>query len=214
MKDFQTFRKEIQIFRKEIQAGPEGTKFNPSISFAESSLMKGLRRPPHGLFCFWAASGLKGAAESVRRCLFALGSLSVLLSSFRVLRSSRASEGLAPFWSRICVFVRRMDAICPTRRAASLKGENQGTSVHESPSHNPRVMSPGTGTEDAVKTGQSIGCPARMRPLKEPEPVSSLWISGRAPALHACECLTTLSSNLIPSVSPCEAGSGRFRRAR
>jgi hypothetical protein len=54
MMDFQIHCKEIQIFRKEIQAGSEGnqrktgrkSKLIPSISMAESSLFKDLRRPP------------------------------------------------------------------------------------------------------------------------------------------------------------------------
>jgi hypothetical protein len=54
MKEIQIPRKEIQIFRNEIQAGWEqnpnpaerNPNSNPSISFAESSLFKDLRRPP------------------------------------------------------------------------------------------------------------------------------------------------------------------------
>jgi hypothetical protein len=41
------------------------------------------------------------------------------------------------------------------------------------------------------KAGRSIRCPARDSPAKEPEPVSGLWTSGRAPALHAASVSRT-----------------------
>jgi hypothetical protein len=49
-----------------------------------------------------------------------------------------------------------------------------------------------------------------MRPLKEPEPVSSLWISGRAPALHACEYVSTPAFDTYPFRFAMRGGCGRF----
>jgi hypothetical protein len=61
-----------------------------------------------------------------------------------------------------------------------------------------------------IKTGRSIRCAARIRPLeREPEPVSGLS-SGRAPALHACVCLTTPVFSAYPFDSPVRGGCGRF----
>ena len=66
----------------------------------------------------------------------------------------------------------------------------------------PRADEPGTGTGTAEKDRRSIRCPARIRPLDiEPEPVSSLYSCGRAPALHACECLTIHRSRGRPPPS-------------
>ena len=67
--DFQVSRNKIQNFRNEIQAGWNKIQIRrneiqiqtPSISFAQSSLIKGLRRPPAGPFCrFVFVSGSSG----------------------------------------------------------------------------------------------------------------------------------------------------------
>jgi hypothetical protein len=60
--------------RKEIQAGSEGnprktgrkSKFIPSISFAESSLFKNLRRPPQNFFFLKPIPALAEQALRVR----------------------------------------------------------------------------------------------------------------------------------------------------
>jgi hypothetical protein len=75
---------------------------------------------PHGLFISCAASRLKGGHGPRRRCLFA-PDLSFLLPSFRFLRYSRASEGLAPFRSRT------LGRHLPDSAAAGLTGGNRGT---------------------------------------------------------------------------------------
>ena len=62
-----------------------------------------------------------------------------------------------------------------------------------SPGHEPGDRGP------AEKTGRSIRCPARMRPLrKSPNRFRAQWTSGRAPALHACEYLTTPAFEFFP----------------
>ena len=104
-------------WRKGIQTFPEG---NPSFFgrkskenrkeiqafvFRGSSLFKDLRRPPTAFFIFEAAYGA-GGGTAARPCSFSSSRLSLLLSSFLVLRSYEASEGLAPFqiadaWRRL-----------------------------------------------------------------------------------------------------------------
>jgi len=98
MKDFKIPRKEIQVFRNEIQAGWNKFQIRRNeiqiqileLPFTESSLIKGLRRPPK------AASGL-GSAAAAWGCSFAW----LVCRSFDLrllfLRSRDASEGLAPF---------------------------------------------------------------------------------------------------------------------
>jgi hypothetical protein len=107
-----------------------------------------------------------------------------------------------------------LDAICPTRRPRasragtgepSLKGGNRGTLA--SSGHRPEIQ--------GKKTGRSIRCPARIRPLKKSPIRLEPLASGRAPALHCLGSVSQcLSSSLIPSVSPCEAEAPAFCRAR
>jgi hypothetical protein len=65
------------------------------------------------------------------------------------------------------------------------------------------------------RTGETID-PMRaktLRPLKKPEPVSSFWSSGPAPALRASRVSHDLCLlSLIPSFSPREAAAAAFRR--
>src|SRR6516165_3221628 len=56
--------------------------------------------------------------------------------------------------------LRRLRHFRPTRRPRSLIAGEGEPHVRGSPSHDPRVMSPGTGTEDRRKTGRSIRSPA------------------------------------------------------
>jgi hypothetical protein len=108
-RDFQIPGKEIQIFRNEIQA-------NAWISFAESSLIRELHRPPRLLFFLGRLSGLKGAAAAWATPV-GFGYLSLLLSSFRFLRFLKQVKG----WR---LFDRgRLGAICPTCRPRALLRE-------------------------------------------------------------------------------------------
>ncbi len=71
-----------------------------------------------------------------------------------------------------------------------VRPDGRGASSREK---EPEVRGPGREPGDggpAEKTGRSIRCAAEIRPLEEPDPVSSLRNSGRAPALHACKYLT------------------------
>jgi hypothetical protein len=172
---------------------------NPWISFAESSLIKELRRPP----------GLLGRFRPQRRHrrwprLFASGCLSLLLSSFLILQFHEASEGLAPFRSRILVFVRRLDAISArVRRPRALRAGTEGTvaSTEQSPGREPGDRG------RAEKTGQLIRCPARMRPLKGPIRLEPWLADGRQPFMPQ-EYLTIPAFESFPSVSPVRGESG------
>jgi len=180
--DFQIGRKEIQIEHKEIKAQHKEIKILCNQILGFPSPNRALSRDyadPQGLFSFLgrfrAQRARRSEAGLVRPGLFV-----ALLSSFRILQFQEASEGLAPFPIADCVFVRRMDAISPSRRLrASRAGTGGNRCVHG-------ANAPGT----RGKTGQLIRRPARMRPLKRARSGSSPLTSGRAPALHACEYLT------------------------
>ena len=141
-----------------------------------------------------AAIGGSWRKEAPRQRRLVRGCLSFLPSSLwgpPVLYE--ASEGLAPFpivdgWTP---FVRLGGRV--------VRGRGQG---------NPRLRakSPMTGDKDR----RSIRCPARIRPLEKPDPVFELKPSGRAPALHACECLTNSAFEPYPLVFAMRGGSGRF----
>jgi hypothetical protein len=90
-----------------------------------------------------------------RRCVFASGCSSVLLSSFRGPPVYRAREGLAPFLGSLTP--RR--GFRPTCGPLSLMSAKTKPRVHGSPGHKPGDRGP------ARKTGRSIRCPARIRPL-------------------------------------------------
>ena len=191
MKDFKIPRKEIQIFRNEIQAGRNKFQIrrneiqiqNPSISFAKSSLIKGLRRPPK------ATSGLESAAAAWG-CSFAWLVCRSFDLRFLFLRSREASEGLAPFL-RSRTLGRRLSDWAAGKPHCAKRG------TVASSDHRPE--------DREKKTGRSIRCAARMRPLKRARTGFEPLDSGRAPALHACEYLT------IPAF---EHLSLRFRPAR
>ena len=148
---------------------------------------------PHGLFSFLRrfrpqrGHGSVGVACSPR-------SLSFLLSSFRFLRSPRASEGLAPFRSRT------LGRHLPRLGGREPHGREPGNpGVH---GHRPE--------DQGKKTGRSIRCPARIRPLKKSPIRLEPLASGRAPALHACECLTMPVFEPYPFGFAMRGGSGRF----
>ena len=131
-----------------------------------------------------------GDTRERRRCLFA--------STFRsfCLRFGssifRASEELAPFRSR-----NAWTPFPPDLAAAEPHCAKKGT------------RSTGQRPEDpGKKTGRSIRCPARNSSAENsPNRFSSLWTSRRAPALHACECLTIPAFKPIPLDSPREANA-------
>ena len=77
------------------------------------------------------------------------------------------------------------------------------------------VHGPGTPRETAEKDRPIDPMCGKNTPAwKEPEPVSS-FCSGRAPALHACDCLTTPAFESYPFVSPvARRMAAAFRRAR
>jgi hypothetical protein len=144
MMDFQNRAKEIQIFsegnpsrtgRKSKFLGRK-SKLNASLSFAESSLIKGLRRPPTAFFLLGRFRPQK------RRGVGGTYSLRAVSRSFRLhLGSSSLLEqvkGWRRFRSRILVLVRRLDAIPSDPAAASLIARKREPSTGH-----PRVMSPG-----------------------------------------------------------------------
>ena len=96
---FQAKSKLSQILASFSKARTKSSKENPWISFAESSLIKGLRRPPGPFFIFCAASRLEGGDGRRRRCPFAWVRVSFPWSSFRVRPCLfERGEGLAPFF--------------------------------------------------------------------------------------------------------------------
>ncbi len=144
MKEIQISRKEIQIFRNEIQAEaeqiPNPAERNPNSHHLLSlAFSKTWAKPSQAFLHFCADSGFEcrgnvGVACSPRvvRRPFGLPS--------RFLRSSRASEGLAPFTIADGVLVRRVGAVSarPHGRGASLR--NPG--VRGSPGYEPGDRGP------------------------------------------------------------------------
>jgi hypothetical protein len=127
MKDFQISRKEIQAKgNKNPNPAERNSKENPWISFAESSLIKELRRPPRPFF-FLGRFRPSKAHRQRRRCLFVPDCPSSFCLHFGILRYSRARERLAPFRSRVLVLVRRLTPFPPDLAATSLNGAKKGT---------------------------------------------------------------------------------------
>jgi hypothetical protein len=165
------------------------------ISFSESSPFKDLRRPPALCSCC-AASGLRRRRPRRPRS-FASGCSSFAWSSFRVLRSLEAGEGLAPFSIADAFGAFASD---PGGRGKPDEREKRRPGAHGAKAR---------GLEDKNTPIDSTSG-KNASASKEPDPVSSLS-SGRAPALHACEvshdaCLCSL----IPSIRPIRGGCGRF----
>jgi hypothetical protein len=113
---------------------------------------------------------------------------------FGGLRCLEASEGLAPsLRSRTIGRV----SVRPWRPRSLMSAKREPRPTEPSPGYKPGYK-PGPGSADPrKKTGRSIRCAARIRPLEKPEPVSNAS-SGRAPALHARECLTTPAFESYP----------------
>ena len=197
--------KEIQIFRKEIQAGRN--KFQIRRNEIQIKIPTFLRRiepfqrltlTPTAFFLFEADSGCKcrgkaGVACSPRK-LFVGPSVFVFGSSGCL---NKGVKG----WRRFMI----ADA---WRRLSDLSAAEPMSAKRE-PSAPRRPKAPGT----AEKTGRSIRCPARIRPLHEARTGFEPLESGRAPALHAWSISRPLPFNLIPSFRPCEADAAAFRRA-
>jgi hypothetical protein len=138
------------------------------------------------------------------------GSLSFLLAACRFLEIDEASEGLAPFRN-----ARRLDATGADLAAASPISQKGIPALYGSPG-DPRVMSPGTGTEERREKDRPIDPMsgkkfARKRARSGVEPLDKR--TGASPSLPK-ECLTTPVFELVPSVLPCEADAAAFCRAR
>ena len=190
-------RREIHIFRREkskpnpnpsqirassSKACPNSSQENPWISFAESSLIKELRRPPRPFFFCAPISpsrrpgGSAGAARPPSVVPFRL--------HFRVLRSRGQVKGWRHFDRE------RLGGDSADLPAASLTKANRG---------NPRVL--GLVSETEVRKKRAID-PTSGKNSSAPRARSgsSLW-RGRAPALHAFRSISRTLPLLIPSVS-------------
>jgi hypothetical protein len=163
------------------------SKLNPCISFVESSLINELRRPPGRFSLFRRFRPLERRRSVGVAC--SLGAVCPFCLRFRVLRFSRASEGLAPF--------RIADAWTPLVRPGGreLRGNRGNRGVRGS-----RVMSPGT--EDPWKRqGDRSDVRQEYVRLKARSGVRPL--NQRTGASPSClkSVSQCLSSSLIPSVS-------------
>ena len=170
------------------------------ISFAGSSLFKDLRRPPRRFFLFAPLPACRGRGRR-RRCLFAPGSSSVLRSSFSVPPAVRA-RGRAGAVFMIADLGRGFRPTCAA--AEPLEREKGNPGVHGPKARGPRK-----------KTGRSIRCPARIRPLHQArtgfEPYGKR--TGASPS-----CLKSISRPLPSKIYPfrfaLRGGCGRSCRAR
>jgi hypothetical protein len=159
-------------------------------------LDRSLGNPPWELPGFFIFRPIPALGSAARQALHVRPRSSVLLSSFLSSGLSNKRRAGAILWSR----VRGTPFARPDGREPQRREKGNG-GVHGSPGH-----SPGTGDRGpSEKTGRSIRCPAEIRPLEGPEPVSGLEDSGRAPALHA----SRVSHDACPGIS-----SLRFRRLR
>jgi len=153
-------------------------------SLSETSVIKELRRPP-GPFFSLAASRLKGASAAqalvARFGSFLVPSVFVSISS-DLLEQGKGwrhfDRGRGRHLRRLggcepdCVKKEGRPRI-PGSRARGPRGKRQGDRSDV--------------RQDCVR-------------LKRARSGSSFWISGRAPALHACECLTTPAFEFVPLV--------------
>jgi hypothetical protein len=129
---------------------------------------QGVTPTPAALFLFWrrfrpCADGSIDVAYSPRVVPCSCG------PSFSGPPVFRIREGLAPIaGSRLCETLGRY--FPPDLPAASLIARKKGPPW---PTEHPRVISPGT-EDPTEKTGRSIRCPARIRPLERTRSGSSL----------------------------------------
>jgi hypothetical protein len=201
--------------RKEIQAGAEGnprktgskSKLNPSISFTESSLFKGLHRPPTVFFPRPIPASDSAAKRQSRRRLFApklfVGPSVFVFGSSGCL--SKSMKGWRLFRSRTLGAVSTRPVGSEASRAR--KGNPASTAY-------PRAMSPEPRTS-RKKTGRSIRRPARIRPLHPAR--SGVELGKRTGASPSC--LKSISRPLPSKTYPFRFAHARrtrplFRRAR
>ncbi len=141
-----------QIRASSSKARPNFNQGNPWISFAKSSLIKGLRRPPGAFFLFAPLPALKEPTGPRQRRPFARVSVSFPWSSFRgPLACSNEVKGWRLF---LIADARAPVPSDPGGRRASLREK-------ENPSTGQRPEDP------RMKTGRSIRCPARIRPPRQ-----------------------------------------------
>ena len=180
----------FQIRRKEIQI--------KSLRFLRRN--RALSRSyadPHGVF-FFCAVPASNAPRQRRGCSFAPDRFSFLLSSFQFLRLIEQVKGWRHF-----MIADAWTPFPPTWRPRSL--------IARKGILGPRSRARGT----AEKTGRSIRCPARIRPLKK-SPNRSRAIGKRTGASPSClrvshnPCLQVLSLRF----AACEAEAAAFRRTR
>ena len=165
-----------------IQQSPAKLNQRKSLDFLRRNRALSRRcADPQGLFFFAPLPASKEATGQRRRCPFARVCRFLCLHFGFLLAFSSEVKGWRRFYDR-----GRMGVLSPDLAAAEPMSAKKGTP----PSTDPRVMSPGTATS-RKKTGRSIRCPARIRPPKEPEPVSSP-MDKRTGASPSCpEYLTT-----------------------
>jgi hypothetical protein len=176
------FGRKSKLFRKEIK----GKSFH---FLRRIEAFQGLTPTPHRFFLFEPLPG-SNAPRQRERCSSGSDRFSSLLSSFRRPPVYRASEGLAPFRSRDA-----WTPFAPTSRPRACLGEKRESS---NPRRIPRVVSPGTPRK---RQGDRSDVRQECVRLKRARSGSGLWISARAPALHALRVsLECLSLSLIPSV--------------
>ena len=196
--------KEIQIFRNEIQAGwnkfqirRNEIQIKSLLSFAECSLFNDLRRPPQHFFFL---KPIPASNAAVKQACSPRGSSSVLRSIFGSSRCfMQVSEGLALFHDR-----GRLGVVCHSS-ATEPHGREKETR-RPGPTLSPRTH----GKDRPIDPTSGKNTPASPSPIR----FSGQWTSGRAPALHAKEYLTTPAfEDLSLPLHRCEADAAAFRRA-
>ena len=160
-----------------IQQSPAKLKQRKSLDFLRRiEPYQGITPTPRALFSFCAASRLKGGNGRRRRCPFARVRVSFPWSSFRV-RPAFSSE--VKGWRLFMI----ADA-----RASFVRLGGRGADEREKGTRGPRIQRTGTSRK---KTGRSIRCPARIRPLQK-SPNRFRAFGKRTGASPSCrECLTT-----------------------
>ena len=151
---------------------------------------------PHSIFCFGSGFWLERPRQS-RRVLPRVHRRSFVFV-FRFLRLFKQVKGWRRF-SRSRTLGRRLSDLS-TAEPMSAKRE-------------PRVQE----AKAPGRCGKRQADRSDVRQefaRKRPEPVSSLWTSGRAPALHAASVSQPLPFDASLPFCPCEANAAAFRRAR
>ena len=175
------------------KSGGRKSKLNPCISFVELSLIKELRRPPRRF------SFLRPFRPQTRRGSAGVARAPRIVSRSFCLRFS--SSGLMKQVKGWRHFDReRLDAVSADLAAVSLCAKKGILG--------PRARGPGKRQGDRSDVRQEYVRLKRARSGLEPLP------SGRAPALHACECLTMPAFESYPFSSPREAEAAAFCRTR